>query len=66
MKILDVDLFQDGPMIPVVGMASTGGKFVVKGSNAIGDAQNASKAADNVKVGVAKDIDNAKQGDKSP
>ena len=39
-------------MIPVVGMASTGGKFVVKGSNAIEDAQNASKAADNVKDGA--------------
>jgi hypothetical protein len=35
-------------MIPVVGMASTGGKFAVKGSKAIGDAQDASKAEDNV------------------
>lgn len=35
-------------MIPVVGMASTGGIFAVKGSNAIGDSQNARKAAENV------------------
>ncbi|SES45126.1 T7SS effector LXG polymorphic toxin [Psychrobacillus sp. OK032] len=38
-------------MIPVVGMASTGGKLAVKGSKAIEDAQNASKAIDIVKGG---------------
>lgn len=35
-------------MIPVVGMASTGGKLAVKGSKAIGDAQDPSKVVDNV------------------
>ncbi|MEK3980645.1 T7SS effector LXG polymorphic toxin [Psychrobacillus sp. FSL K6-2836] len=39
-------------MIPVVGMASTGGKLAVKGSKAIGDAQDASKAADYVTDGA--------------
>ncbi|SEM16323.1 Predicted ribonuclease, toxin component of the YeeF-YezG toxin-antitoxin module [Paenisporosarcina quisquiliarum] len=45
-------------MIPVVGMASTGGKLAVKGSKAIEEAQDASKAVDNVNDG-AKGIDNA-------
>ena len=35
-------------MIPVVGVASTGGKLAVKGSKAVEEAQDASKAADNV------------------
>ncbi|MEK4083774.1 ribonuclease YeeF family protein [Psychrobacillus sp. FSL K6-1415] len=35
-------------MIPVFGIASTGGKLAVKGSKAIEDAQNASEVADNV------------------
>ena len=35
-------------MIPVFGIASTGGKLAVKGSKAIEDAQDASKAADDV------------------
>ncbi|MFJ7825489.1 T7SS effector LXG polymorphic toxin [Psychrobacillus sp. NPDC096623] len=39
-------------MIPVVGMASTGGKLAVKGSKVIENAQDASKAGDNVKSGA--------------
>ncbi|MFJ5768823.1 hypothetical protein [Psychrobacillus sp. NPDC093180] len=41
-----------GAMIPFAGWASTGGKFVKKGSEAIVDAQSASKATDNVKGGA--------------
>lgn len=53
-------------MIPVVGVVSTGGKLAVKGSKAIEEAQDASKAVDNVidrtkgtdkyQVGAYKDI----------
>ncbi|MEK5146690.1 GH-E family nuclease [Psychrobacillus sp. FSL K6-4615] len=39
-------------MIPVAGWASTGGKLAVKGSKAIEDAQDASKAVDNVNDGA--------------
>ena len=39
-------------MIPVLGIASTGGKLAVKGSKAIEDAQDASKSADNVNDGA--------------
>ncbi|WP_427138636.1 T7SS effector LXG polymorphic toxin [Psychrobacillus psychrodurans] len=46
-------------MIPVVGMASTGGKLAVKGSKAIEEAQDASKAVDNVNDG-AKGIEKGK------
>ncbi|MDI2588769.1 T7SS effector LXG polymorphic toxin [Psychrobacillus sp. NEAU-3TGS] len=41
-----------GAMIPIAGWASTGGKFAKKGSEAIADAQSASKATDNVKGGA--------------
>lgn len=46
-------------MIPVVGMASTGGKLAVKGSKEIEEAQDASKAVDNVNDG-AKGIEKGK------
>ncbi len=39
-------------MIPIIGSVSTGGKLAVKGSKAIEDAQNASKAVDNVRGGT--------------
>ena len=41
-------------MIPVVGVASTGGKLAVKGSKAVEEAQDASKAVDNVENGISK------------
>lgn len=39
-------------MIPVFGIASTGGKLAVKGSKEIEVAQDASKAVDNIKDGA--------------
>ncbi|MEK5146688.1 T7SS effector LXG polymorphic toxin [Psychrobacillus sp. FSL K6-4615] len=39
-------------MIPIIGSVSTGGKLAVKGSKAIEEAQDASKAVDNVKGGT--------------
>lgn len=39
-------------MIPVFGIASTGGKLAVKGSKAVEEAQDASKAVDNVNDGA--------------